>query len=517
MSAIRPDPPHVVMLVGNDIAVDTRVKKTAASVRRLGYRVTVVGYSAGERESASMAGCDIVRVPIPWTHKNAGRTVSPDLLAAAGLAPDPRSATDLPSRALRRLDRAKFSVIDWGTRPAATQARRMTRRVAKVAALQGIRQAGKLARRAGGLAAADRQVPQDPRLPWRETVPIALDYTDVLLPEIVGLDPDIIHAHDVHTIAAASGAAARLATPERHVPWIYDAHELIAGLSLYGRRDAIERAGWLDLEHEFAPEADAIVTVSPALAEDLHRRYPGVPLVQSVLNAPWSQPHDLPAGGGVRGALGLPPETPLLVYSGVVTAARGLATAVEAMAHLPGVHLAIVSTTIRAAITGALETLAAELGVADRVHLLPPVPAHEVVGHISSADIGLIPILRYPSHDIALTNKLFEYIHAGLPVVVSDCPAQRDFVRHEDIGAVHVTEDSTDLALAVGEVLRDLERYRMRVRDPRLVARFSWQGSEEALAEVYDRTLGARAVPRPQRDPGFPSLAESMSAREPAS
>lgn len=502
--------PHVVMLVGNDITVDTRVKKTAVSLRRLGYRVTVVGYGASGRETATLAGCDIVRVPIPWTHKDAGRTVTAEEIATAGLSPDERIGSDLQSVVVRRLQRAKNPVIAWGNRPSRTKPTALGRKVAKVAALQTMKATARAAVRVlPDPEESELEPATDPVLPWRRAVPIGIDYTEALLPEILALEPDVIHAHDVHTIGAAHQAATRLRAQGREVRWLYDAHEFIAGLSLYGRRDAVERAGWLDMEHEFAPEADAIITVSPALADELSARFPQVRSVHVVLNAPWDAGSvPAPEDGGVRARVGLAPDVPLLVYSGVVTDARGVRTAVEAMPHLPGVHLAVVSTTIGARITGTLRALAERLGAGDRVHFLTPVPAGDVVAHISTADVGLIPILRFRSHDVALTNKLFEYIHAGVPVVVSDCPAQRTFVRHEDIGAVHITGDPVDFALAVGEVLRRLDDYRARVRDPGLRARFSWQGSERALAEVYEGLLGEGACSGPVPAGGYPELVE---------
>ena len=496
----QPIPAHVVMLVGNDIAVDTRVKKTAASLVRLGLRVTVVGYSPDGLETARMAGCDIIRVPIPWTHHKAGRQP----------IPRPRTPRQV---AIAKVKARRAAVIAWGTRPSAAPVR-VVRKVVKIAALQWLRVAGFVAAQTKSntlpeaLAGPDSS---DPSLPWRQTVPIGLDYLEALTPQIVALAPDVIHAHDVHTIAAASAAADELeAAGARRPVWLYDAHEFIAGLSLYGRRDATERAGWLNLEQEFAPRADAIVTVSPVLADELATRYPAVPRVEVVLNAPWEST-DPPgaATGGLRAVVGIAADVPLLVYSGVVTHARGVDTAVEAMPALPGCHLAIVSTTFAAPISDVLRQRAEELGVADRVHVLPPVPAHTVVDHLASADLGLIPIRRFPSHDVALTNKLFEYIHSGLPVVVSDCTAQKQFVREEDIGAVHITEDPADLAVAVTTVLDDLDRYRTSVRRQQLRGRYSWQASERALHDLYSELLGPTGVHLPSTDGSFPDLGET--------
>jgi glycosyltransferase involved in cell wall biosynthesis len=387
---------------------------------------------------------------------------------------------------------------------------RKARKAVKLTALQGLRVAGFVAAQTfsnelpSPVGGAD---PDEPSLPWRETVPIALDYLEAMTDQIVALSPDVVHAHDIHTIAAACEAADRLEAARGRRP-----------LSLYGRRNATERAGWLNLEQEVAPRADAIVTVSPVLADELARRYPAVPRVRVVLNAPWDAgPPATPSegDGGLRASLALGPSVPLLVYSGVVTHARGVDTVVEAMPDLPGCHLAIVSTTYASSISDSLRARAEELGVGDRVHVVPPVPADTVVRHLASADVGLIPIRRFASHDVALTNKLFEYIHAGLPVVVSDCTAQKRFVRQEDIGAVHVAEDPADLALAVLAVLDDLEHYRTRVRRPGLREQYSWQGSERSLHDLYAELLGPVKVRSAPTDGPFPDLTETGLQRHP--
>lgn len=499
--------PHVVMLVGNDIRVDTRVKKTAASLARMGMQVTLIGYGAhGRREESELAGVRVIRVPIAWRFRDQPekrprfavgyRRQSDALLARMKLA---RRRTDLAAWA---------GSTATGGGLAAPILRGFSRSVVVVGG-QAIRLADLLvrgSRRAQRQLEARRNEAATPeRLPWRRAVPIALDYEDAMIDLIVKLSPDVIHAHDVHTVGVADKAAALLRGRGATVKWIYDAHEYVAGLSLYGSRNAAERAGWLDLEATYAPRADRIVTVSPALATELVTRYALIEPPTVVLNAPWEA--KVQPVGGVREQAGLTAGVPLLVYSGVVTEARGVDTAVEALTELPGVHLAVVATRPRGGPARQLVTRAKELGVADRLHLLGPVPPPDVVTHLSTADVGLIPIKRFPSHDLALTNKLFEYIHAGLPVVVSDCPSQQDFVREHAIGASHIAADSTDFARAVREVLDRRAEFKVSVGSAALRARYSWQQSERDLSRLYGSLLD-RDVQLAQGLP-YPALVET--------
>src|SRR6185369_17238511 len=157
----------------------------------------------------------------------------------------------------------------------------------------------------------------------------------------------------------------------------------------------------------------------------------------------------------IRSQIGLASEVPLLVYSGGVTRARGIHTAVQALVDLPDVHLAVVCVPgVATDAVRELEAQAARLGVQDRLHCLDPVKPDEVVAFLRTADVGLIPILRYPSHEMALPNKLFEYAFAGLPVVVSDMPSMKEFVERTRIGEVFTAEDTKGLAAKVRTVLR---------------------------------------------------------------
>jgi glycosyltransferase involved in cell wall biosynthesis len=130
-------------------------------------------------------------------------------------------------------------------------------------------------------------------------------------------------------------------------------------------------------------------------------------------------------------------------------------------------------------------TRATELGVGDRVILLDPVPPDLVVATIRDATLGMLPLRRNEQHEVAMPNKLFQYVRARLPIVTSDCRQSAAFVRRFDIGEVFAAEDSAALARAVGRALGRIGELRSHLADSELQARASWEYQEPALISVY--------------------------------
>jgi glycosyltransferase involved in cell wall biosynthesis len=173
---------------------------------------------------------------------------------------------------------------------------------------------------------------------------------------------------------------------------------------------------------------------------------------------------------------------------------RGIATMVEGLPELPDVHVAVVRGA-DTEFTRALEKQAEELGVADRLHMVGYVAPHLVPQYLASADIGVIPILHTPNHEVALITKYYEYMHAKLPIVVSDVQAMADFTRDLGNGEVFTAGEAHEYAQAVAKVLADRPAYASRYTDDLLAAN-SWEGQAEALSGVYARLLGQEPEPR---------------------
>lgn len=318
---------------------------------------------------------------------------------------------------------------------------------------------------------------------WRQRHVVDLEGVESALVE---LEPDVIHAHAVETLPLAVAGKRRGEADGRAVGLVYDAHEHVAGVD---RPDPTWRLAMLVEEREGIERADGVVTVSEPLADLLQRRYGLRERPAVVANAPERDPFAAEGGArrsDVRADCGLDAGVPLLVYSGAVAPARGLATVLDALAELPGVHLALQVAARHRYVTD-LEEQARALGVNDRLHVLPYVAARRVVEYIGTATAGVIPLLHGGNHEVALTNKYLECMHARLPVIVSDVSLQAGLTGELGNGAVFRAGDVAALVAAVGRVLEDSELHTAAYRAPGLLATYSWEAQVPALVSLYGR------------------------------
>ncbi|MGW0577641.1 glycosyltransferase family 4 protein, partial [Streptomyces sp. NPDC002920] len=329
---------------------------------------------------------------------------------------------------------------------------------------------------------------------WRRLEPVLWDYELTYGKEIDALKPDLIHANDFRMLGVGARAAVRARAKGHKVKLVWDAHEFLPGV-----RPWEDNAHWIPgntaHESEYAPFADAVVTVSEGLADLLRERHGLTEQPTVVLNAPDKPVERDPAiedaepEPDLRELCGIGPDVPLVVYSGSPGPQRGLGDLVEALPKLDGVHMAFVVPSPAAGYIQGLLARAQELGVGDRLHAVPYVKHWQVVRFLSAANVGCIPIHHWPNHEIALITKFFEYSHARLPLVVSDVKTMAETTRATGQGEICRAEDVEDLARAIKTVLADPEKYRAAYDKPGLLDTWTWEAQAEVLDELYTRLV----------------------------
>lgn len=187
-----------------------------------------------------------------------------------------------------------------------------------------------------------------------------------------------------------------------------------------------------------------------------------------------------------RSQMGLPAEAPVVGIVGRLHEVKGhdtfLRAAAQVLAAAPETHFALVGDGHR---RGALEGLAAELGIAERVHFVGEWKEWSIFPALAAFDIGVVA-----STNEGFCQVLLEYMAMGLPVVSTDVGAARELLA-EEAGVVVPRGDAAALAAAVGELLADPERRAELGRrgQERMLGGYTVEHMAAAFARCYEEHL----------------------------
>lgn len=288
------------------------------------------------------------------------------------------------------------------------------------------------------------------------------------------LEPDICHAVDLDTLWAAVRSAGKNAKV------LYESREFYTGLLALAHRPLI-RNFWRFLENRLIHRVDAVVTVNEAIAEKMESIYrirrPTV-VMNLARSAESAEPVDLRLTCGLRAKY-------IIVFQGILREGQGLFNCLRIIAALPETAFVLIGD---GPLKGKLERKAAELGIIERVFFAGMVPPQELPCWTAAADAGFLllePVSE--NHRLALPQKLFQYICAGVPPIVSDIPGLRQIVEGDGLGLVLESENPIQ-----PDKVRDfLFRQKEEARKSCLAARpkYIWENESPKLMSIY-RELG---------------------------
>jgi glycosyltransferase involved in cell wall biosynthesis len=295
------------------------------------------------------------------------------------------------------------------------------------------------------------------------------------------LSPDLLHCHDFDTLPAGLWGGKLL-----HVPVIYDAHEYYADfvqprLSRYSSR--LYLMAIRNFERLCAQRAAAIITVDETLAG----RYR--PINNNVLvigHYPSRSLVPLPAQIFTHPELGL-------LYLGRLSRDRGLNVYLDIIRqlHATGVPARLVLAGVFTPARERDAFLSAAHDLQNSIQILDWLPYERISNVLTQVDVGLALLQPEPRYIAALPVKLFEYMAAGLPILLSDFPAVRQVVAHAHCGALL---DPGDSQAAVAQLLEwrknpDLAR-RMGANGRQAVLNeYNWESLAEGLNRLYSNLL----------------------------
>jgi glycosyltransferase involved in cell wall biosynthesis len=123
----------------------------------------------------------------------------------------------------------------------------------------------------------------------------------------------------------------------------------------------------------------------------------------------------------------------------------------------------------------------------DNVFFHPAIPRDEVVDRLAECDVGVVPTWNPGrlSYWLALDNKIFDYLMAGIPVLATRQPEYLRLVDEHGIGVCVDPEDEPGFWGGYLSLMGDYEAFVGKARAARRV--LNWEREREGLIELYRR------------------------------
>ena len=255
---------------------------------------------------------------------------------------------------------------------------------------------------------------------------------------------NLIFSNDLDTLPACY-LAFKL---KRRSKIIYDTHELFTEVSELINRP-IKRKIWLKIEQAIFPKLETIITVNDSIAEVYFKKYQ-VP-VHVVRNIP---PQYEIQNLNDRKAMGIRENDFLLIIQGSgLNKDRGIEEAILAMKYCQDCRLLIVGD---GDVIPDAKSLVQENQLSESVQFLSRRPYMELMKITEMADIGLLMDKAVnQNHELALPNKLFDYMHANTPVLSNQLKEIEKFICANNIGVVINDVNPEGIAKAIMDLKND--------------------------------------------------------------
>jgi glycosyltransferase involved in cell wall biosynthesis len=284
---------------------------------------------------------------------------------------------------------------------------------------------------------------------------------------------DILVANDLDTLPANY-----LVSKLRGIPLVYDSHEYFTEVpELIGREKV--RSFWLRVEKWIIPNLTFAYTVSQPIA-DIYKTTYGVNF--EVI-------HNYPLIKKEAGFFQLPFDKggdKLLIYQGSVNMGRGLELLIDVTGEMDNIKFVIAGD---GDIRESLEKKVKDRNLGHKIFLIGKIPFQQLQSLTMQADGGVsLEEDLGLNYRYAMPNKLFDYIQAGIPVLVSSLPEMKKVVEKYKIGMIAENREKEQIRDMLKDLLFNVEkRASWKEGLVRAAKELCWEKEESRLLEIYAR------------------------------
>lgn len=259
---------------------------------------------------------------------------------------------------------------------------------------------------------------------------------------------------------------------------MYDSHEIFCEVPELRLRPVKKRI-WQYLESWIVPNVNNAITVNQSIATYFTEKYK-VPF-QVVRNIPdYSSLRVMKT----RAELQLPIDKKIIILQGAgINMQRGAEELVEAFQFLSDRFMLLIIGS--GDVLPQLKQQVKALQLRPKVTFMDKIPATELRQYTMNSDLGIsIDKDTNLNYHFSLPNKLFDYIHAGIPILATRLPEIEYIINQYDIGVFIDHHDPKHIALQIEGFMTSENYLRCKANTIKASVENNWQTEKEKLIRL---------------------------------
>lgn len=281
---------------------------------------------------------------------------------------------------------------------------------------------------------------------------------------------DLLWANDLDTLWPNY-----LVSKLKGIPIVYDSHEIFCEVPEL-QNNPTKKKIWEWLESTIVPKLKYCLTVNQSIANYFTEKYK-VPFI-SLRNIPnYAKLESVKT----RTELNLPVEKKVVILQGAgINVQRGAEELVEAFRYLSNEYLLLIIGS--GDVIHLLKENAVKFELNDKVKFIDKIPATELRHYTCNANIGVtIDKDTNLNYHFSLPNKVFDYLHAGIPILATRLPEIETIIKKYQVGAFIESHDPKHIAQCMESIFNNRNYENFKQNTLRAAQENNWETEKQIL------------------------------------
>lgn len=289
---------------------------------------------------------------------------------------------------------------------------------------------------------------------------------------LLSIKSDLLFANDLDTLLPNY-----LVSKLKKIPLVYDSHELFTEVPELINAP-FKRKVWLAIERKIIPNLKNCLTVNESISKIFENKYGIEFKVIRNISSPIKDFKPV-----TRQRLNMRTDKKIIIMQGAgINIDRGAEELIEAMQFVSNAILYIIGS---GDVWTLLEKRILQLNLREKIILKNKIPRKELMAYTYNADLGVsIDKNTNLNYFNSLPNKIFDYLHAGVPVLSSRLPELENIISKYDVGAFIDNHDPKHIASVINDLFASDRLNALKANTFKAASELNWDQEKQKYLAI---------------------------------